>query len=74
MIVYILVGFIRYQRNHDLLVLYGNVDIRQVDLGFRVSGRLQKMFFEEGDEVKQGDVLAVLDKAPYEADLAAAKA
>lgn len=55
-------------------MLYGNVDIRQVDLGFRVSGRLAKMLKEEGDEVKTGDLLAALDKGPYEADLEAAKA
>ena len=56
------------------MVLYGNVDIRQVDLGFRVAGRLEKMVFEEGDEVKTGDVVATLDKAPYEASLATAQA
>lgn len=61
-----------YAQTH--LVLYGNVDIRQADLGFRVSGRIKEMRFEEGDVVKPGDVVAVLDKAPYEADLAAAKA
>jgi HlyD family secretion protein len=54
-------------------VLYGNVDIRQVDLGFRVSGRLEKMVFEEGDQVKTGDLVAVLDKAPYIADLVTAQ-
>ena len=54
-------------------MLYGNVDIRQVDLGFRVSGRLEKMVFEEGDLVKTGDVVAVLNKAPYIADLATAQ-
>lgn len=64
----------KHNRDLDLLVIYGNVDIRQVDLGFRVSGRLAKMLVEEGDEIKAGDLLAVLDKAPYEADLAAAKA
>lgn len=62
------------EQNKDSIVIYGNVDIRQVDLGFRVAGRLEKMVFEEGDEVKTGDVVAVLDKAPYEASLAAAKA
>lgn len=66
--------FLRYKEHSNHLVLYGNVDIRQVDLGFRVSGRLHKMLVEEGDQVKQDDLLAVLDKAPYEADLASAKA
>ncbi len=65
-----------WKRNHrqDHLVLYGNVDIRQVDLGFRVSGRIKEVFFEEGDSVKSGDLVAVLDKASYEADLAAVTA
>jgi multidrug efflux pump subunit AcrA (membrane-fusion protein) len=27
---------------------------------------------EEGDEIKTGDIIAILDKAPYEADLAVA--
>lgn len=48
------------------MILYGNVDIRQVSLGFRVGGRIEKMLFEEGDKVKIGDVIAVLDKKPYE--------
>ncbi|MHC2360224.1 multidrug resistance efflux pump [Rhizobium leguminosarum] len=47
-------------------VLYGNVDIRQVSLGFRVSGRLAELHADEGDVIKSGDVLAKLDAAPYE--------
>lgn len=46
------------------LVLYGNVDIRQVELAFRVSGRLDAVNFEEGDTISAGDVIAVLDTAP----------
>ena len=72
--VYFAVVYWYQNHNPSLLVLYGNVDIRQVDLGFRVGGRLEKMIFEEGDEVKTGDLIAVLDKAPYKADLAAANA
>lgn len=48
------------------LTLYGNVDIRQVQLGFRVGGRVEAMAFEEGDEVNAGAVLARLDAQPYE--------
>lgn len=47
-------------------VLYGNVDIRQVSLGFRVGGRLAAVAVEEGDAVKTGEVLARLDAGPYE--------
>ncbi|QIG49723.1 secretion protein HlyD [Nordella sp. HKS 07] len=54
--------------------LYGNVDIRQVELGFRVGGRISAMEFDEGDSVKAGDLLARLDTKPYEDALAAAEA
>lgn len=49
----------------NLLELYGNVDIRQVDLGFRVFGRLKSLNFEEGDRVEKGQVMAELDDRPY---------
>jgi HlyD family secretion protein len=44
--------------------LYGNVDIREVNLGFRVSGRVLEMLRDEGDPVKTGDVVARLDAEP----------
>ena len=53
----------------DELVIYGNVDIRQVDLGFRVTGRIQEMRFEEGDQIKKGQIIAVLGKDTFEADV-----
>jgi HlyD family secretion protein len=52
-------------KNSHIITLYGNIDIREADLGFRVFGRLQKMNFEEGDRVKKGDQLALLDQKPY---------
>ncbi|MFC3164858.1 secretion protein HlyD [Ciceribacter thiooxidans] len=56
------------------LTLYGNVDIRQVQLGFRVSGRIAGMKVEEGDAVHQGQTLATLDAGPYEDSMHAAEA
>jgi HlyD family secretion protein len=50
----------------DRLILHGNVDIRQVNLGFRVGGRLKEMKCEEGDVVRAGDVIALLDDGPYQ--------
>src|SRR5262245_15490411 len=58
----------------DRITLYGNVDIRQVQLGFRVNGRVLQMNFDEGDSVKPGDLLARLDAKPYEDSVAAASA
>lgn len=56
------------------LTLYGNVDIRQVALGFRANGRISTMIFEEGDAVAEGQLLASLDKGPLEDSLALFKA
>jgi HlyD family secretion protein len=47
------------------LQLYGNVDIREVNLGFRVSGRLSEVARDEGDAVKAGEMVARLDDEPY---------
>jgi HlyD family secretion protein len=58
----------------DRITLYGNVDIRQVQLGFRVNGRVAEMHFDEGDSVKPGDLLARLDAKPYEDAVAAQSA
>lgn len=54
--------------------LYGNVDIRQVSLGFRVNGRLASLAVDEGDMIKSGDVLGKLDATPNEAAVASAEA
>jgi len=51
-------------------LLYGNVDIREVTLGFRVAGRIGRMVFDEGDRIAQGQVLANLDTQPFLNDLA----
>jgi HlyD family secretion protein len=55
------------RREHEpqLLRLFGNVDIREVNLGFRVSGRISQVLRDEGDEVKAGEILARLDDEPY---------
>jgi HlyD family secretion protein len=49
------------------LVLYGNVDIREVDMAFRVPGRIDQITVEEGEKVDRGDLLATLDTASIEA-------
>jgi len=47
------------------LTLYGNVDIRKVERGFCVAGRIAEMPFQEGARVTSGDLLAHLDEIPY---------
>jgi len=56
------------------LTLYGNVDVRQVDLAFRMPGRIETIAVEEGERVIAGQVLAGLDKRPLSDMLASAEA
>lgn len=61
-------------RNGKELTLYGNVDIREVDMAFRLSGRIASIPVEEGQAVKRGQLLAALDTAPVADRVAAADA
>ena len=54
----------------NTITLYGNVDIRDVSLAFRVGGRLAAVHFDEGDRVTPGTLMAELDKVPFEESLA----
>jgi HlyD family secretion protein len=56
------------------LVLYGNVDLRQVDLPFNASERITAVLAQEGDHVKQGQLLAQLDTTRLEPQIAKAEA
>jgi len=56
------------------LVLYGNIDIREADLAFNISGRVAEMLVEEGDKVRKGQLLATLETEIYDADVEAARA
>ena len=68
-------GYWWYQSRQDNgLTLYGNVDIRTVNLSFRVGGRVESLAVDEGDAIKAGQVLGELDHKPYEIALMQAKA
>jgi len=55
------------------LTLYGNVERRQVDLGFDVPGRVLAMLFEEGDAVRKGVVMARLEADRFESRVKVAR-
>lgn len=54
--------------------LSGNVDVHQVELAFRVSGRISAVKVQEGDKVSAGQVLAELDPVPFRTDVDSASA
>jgi HlyD family secretion protein len=70
-------GFFWMQRagiDDSQLRLYGNVDIREVQLAFRQPGRVTEMALDEGDAVRAGERMAALDAQPYQEALAVAQA
>ncbi|MDC6120842.1 secretion protein HlyD [Serratia rubidaea] len=60
-------GSVYYYQTQQVqaLTLYGNVDIRTVNLSFRVGGRLASLNVDEGDSIQPGDILGALDHVPY---------
>jgi len=77
----VLVAFAIWQwRQHRVndpdaaFALSGNVDVHQVELAFRVSGRISAVKVQEGDKVGAGQVLAELDPVPFRTDVDSAKA
>ncbi|WP_420105429.1 biotin/lipoyl-binding protein, partial [Herbaspirillum huttiense] len=50
-----------HPKHPDQLVLQGNVDLREITLAFDGSGRVEAMRVDEGQRVKAGSVLALLD-------------
>jgi HlyD family secretion protein len=56
------------------LTLYGNVDLRQVELPFNNSERIAAVLVQEGDRVQRGQVLSRLDTSRLEPQVAQAEA
>ncbi|HWE75670.1 MAG TPA: efflux RND transporter periplasmic adaptor subunit [Stellaceae bacterium] len=56
------------------IVVYGNVDLRQVDLPFNGTERIAAVLAQEGDGVHQGQVLARLDTSRLAPQVAQAQA
>ncbi|HEY0331641.1 MAG TPA: HlyD family efflux transporter periplasmic adaptor subunit [Rhodopseudomonas sp.] len=58
-----------HRGDDDVLTLQGNVEVRQVNLGFKVSGRIAALNVDEGARVDSGDKLASLDAVYFEDNL-----
>jgi HlyD family secretion protein len=56
------------------LVLYGNVDLREVDLAFNGSERIAAVLVQEGDWVREGQLLARLDTSRLRPEASIAEA
>ncbi len=56
------------------LVLIGTVDSNQVVVSPQIAGKLAKLLVDEGTQVKQGDLIAIIDPSELEAQERAAAA
>ncbi len=64
----VVVVLLRYgnTRDQEGLVLSGNVEVTEVDMGFKISGRVQSLYTDEGRKVVKGDRIAALDSTELE--------
>ena len=60
--------FLLNKKDNNIIKTYGNIEIRTVDLSFQVSGIIEKIYVEEGDYVKKGQILAKLIDKDYVAN------
>ncbi len=57
------------KRPSDHLVLYGNIDIRQIQLAFHDTGRIIALHVQEGARVKAGELVGEMDPYRYQAEV-----
>jgi len=72
------IGWFSYQRFYvtpsNTKVIYGNVDIREVQTAFSQFGRIEEIYVKDGDQVKKGDLLAIMDAIPFQHQVALSQA
>jgi len=78
-LLFLVVGFVLFNKQQDVkapteLILYGNIDIREVQLTVNGSEHIAKILVHEGDRVKKGQLLAALDTKLLDTQLAEAQA
>ena len=58
--------FTRPHAPSDVVTIYGNIDIRQVQAAFNDNGRILDLKVQEGDRVQKGQLLAELDPVRFQ--------
>jgi HlyD family secretion protein len=67
LVLVIAAGFVYYVvRNRETtgeanILVSGTIELTEVDCAFRISGMIEELRFDEGDSVKEGDLIARLD-------------
>ncbi|WP_321531841.1 efflux RND transporter periplasmic adaptor subunit [uncultured Desulfuromonas sp.] len=58
----------------DRVLVSGMIETTEVDLSFKIPGRLRELYVDEGDQIKQGQQLAVLEDSDETLAVAVAEA
>ena len=58
----------------DVIKISGNIETTEAELGFKIPGKLLERRVSEGDVVKPGEVLGVLESADVEKEVAVREA
>ena len=61
-----LINRVSNKQEEGVLVLSGNVEVTDINLGFKTSGRIVELLVEEGQKINKGERLALLDNAELE--------
>ncbi|MCE7907663.1 MAG: HlyD family efflux transporter periplasmic adaptor subunit [Candidatus Omnitrophica bacterium COP1] len=70
----VLLFFFGCQRDTGHLVVSGRVEVDDVHVGSKIGGRIWKVHYEEGDDVKAGEAIVTLEDRELVAQLNQAKA
>lgn len=60
---------VRY-RNSGIIKVSGNIEITDADLGFKIPGKISKRLVSEGEKIKEGQTVAIMDSSDLEKEKA----
>lgn len=73
-----LISYYQFWRNHALqgtvISVSGNIEATTVDVSFKIAGKIEKLLVEEGDLVKEGQLIAILEHKDLLAQMTKAEA
>jgi HlyD family secretion protein len=64
----------RHASASDRIRVSGNIETTETEVAFKIGGRVEKRLFDEGQMVRQGDLVAVLEDADLKSNVALRRA
>ncbi|MBI2251591.1 MAG: biotin/lipoyl-binding protein, partial [Armatimonadetes bacterium] len=54
--------YLNKHNNSKIIKISGSIETTEIDLSFQIFGKIKNIFIDEGDKIKNGQILAELDK------------